>query len=292
MLKGYKEAKKSGAYYKNTGFSVIEISGSDAPAFLHRILSNDIASLKAGDKTTACFLTPEAKIIAYFHVFYLGDRFQLICASKVKEKAIADLRKLIILDDVALCDRSSEFSIYFIFSPEAKNPFSLSYFKSGDDKMEIPHLNEEAYEILRIEAGRPKWGVDFDSSHIPLECGLEASISLSKGCYPGQEILARLDSRGGVAKKLVKLVFDKTPYSKTNQGTGTDSKIHAPVSDVQGDLVTKEGNQIGSITSTIYSPSLSTTIALAYLKKGYWGEGTEVTVKSSRDTVCARVELL
>ncbi len=65
--------------------------------------------------------------------------------------------------------------------------------------------DDDAYDYLRIESGRPRFGRELTKEYIPLEAGLRADISFDKGCYTGQEIIARMDSRGRLAKKLVSL---------------------------------------------------------------------------------------
>jgi aminomethyltransferase len=70
----------------------------------------------------------------------------------------------------------------------------------------IVPANDDAYDYLRIESGRPRFGRELTLEYIPLEAGLRADISFNKGCYTGQEIIARMDSRGRLAKKLVSLL--------------------------------------------------------------------------------------
>ncbi len=137
---------------------------------------------------------------------------------------------------------------------------------------ELTHIQASAMEILRIEAGIPRYGVDFDESSIPLEAGLDKAVSFSKGCFPGQEILARLDSRGGVSKKLCGLVLKgETPPKKD-------------------DRILQDGAEVGRITSAVFSPTLKKTIAMGYLKKECWVIGCLVAVEIGNIQIPARVE--
>ena len=129
-------------------------------------------------------------------------------------------------------------------------------------------------ETLRIEAGIPRYGIDFDESYIPLEAGLEKAVSFTKGCFPGQEILARLDSRGGVNKKLMGLTLEGNVLPK------------------KGDLITKDGHEVGYITSAVFSPTLKKIIALGYLKKEYWEFETSFAIETENGQIPAQIEPL
>lgn len=129
-------------------------------------------------------------------------------------------------------------------------------------------------EAMRIAAGIPRYGIDFDESTNPFECGLDHAVSLTKGCFPGQEILARLDSRGGVSKKLCGLVLKGETAPKQNA------------------RILKDETVVGHITSAAFAPILKKVIALGYLKKGYWSVGRSLEVETEEGLLPARVEPL
>jgi folate-binding protein YgfZ len=126
---------------------------------------------------------------------------------------------------------------------------------------------ENVRETRRIEASRPRFGVDMDESHLPLEAGLEEAISFQKGCYIGQEYVVRLAHRGHVNRKLSGLRL-----------TGGDAP--AP-----GSPVVHGAEEAGAVTSSAFSPAFGCALALAYLKRGYLDPGTEVTVGGAAATV-------
>jgi folate-binding protein YgfZ len=130
----------------------------------------------------------------------------------------------------------------------------------------------DAWEILRIEAGEPRHGVDMDESNVVTETNLDDAVSFTKGCYIGQEIIARIKYRGHVAKKLTGLMFDR----------GVPIKSGAKIK-------SSDDKEIGRITSTTVSPHLGRTIALGYLKYNYLAGGTEVNVTSGEIEHAARV---
>jgi folate-binding protein YgfZ len=133
----------------------------------------------------------------------------------------------------------------------------------------------EALEILRIEAGRPRYGVDIDETKVVLETGLDDAVSFTKGCYIGQEIIARIHFRGHVAKRVAGIILD------------------AEGETLAGDKVrTAEGKEIGWITSVARSPRLNQTIALGYVKYDYLEPGTPVRVLSNETELEAHVTSL
>jgi folate-binding protein YgfZ len=122
-------------------------------------------------------------------------------------------------------------------------------------------VSDSAYEVLRIEQGVPLYGSDMDESTIVPELGLDGVISYTKGCYIGQEIIARIHFRGHVAKQLTGL--------GVSESSGTEDRIVAGA-----DLVSPEGKNAGRITSVTFSPALDKTIALAYVRYDFLAEGT------------------
>lgn len=119
----------------------------------------------------------------------------------------------------------------------------------------------DALEILRIEAGLPRYGVDMDETNIVTEAGLDDAVSYTKGCYTGQEIIARIHWRGHVAKKLAGLLFNE------------EAEVER-----EAKIMTADGKEIGRITSKTFSPRLKRTIALGYVKYDYLAPGTQVRV--------------
>ena len=131
----------------------------------------------------------------------------------------------------------------------------------------------DALETLRIEAGQPRYGVDMDETNVVTEAALDTAVSYTKGCYVGQEIIARIKYRGHVAKKLSGLMFDQPV--KVEVGALIKSK--------------DDDREIGRITSAAYSPHLGRTIALGYLKYDYIASNTSVRVVAGDDQLPAQV---
>ena len=136
-------------------------------------------------------------------------------------------------------------------------------------------VGHNAQDILRIEAGIPLYSKDMDETNVVTETGLDDSVSYTKGCYIGQEIIARIKYRGHVAKKLSGLVLEKAANPTQSW------KVHS-----------SDDKEIGRLTSTTYSPHLGRTIALCYLKYDYLTPGTEVKIIHEDRKLAARVTTL
>jgi len=130
----------------------------------------------------------------------------------------------------------------------------------------------DALEILRIEAGLPRYGVDMDETNVVTEAALDDAVSYTKGCYVGQEIIARIKYRGHVAKKLSGLLLTKAV------------KVEAGAA-----LKSMDNKDIGRLTSTTYSPHLGRTIALGYLKYDYLAPDTSVKIIAGDEELLAQV---
>lgn len=132
----------------------------------------------------------------------------------------------------------------------------------------------EALEIARIEAGLPRFGVDMDETTLPPEAGLEArAISYNKGCYIGQEVIARIRTYGQVAKSLHCLRL-------------ADNLATLPV---KGDKLFKDGKEVGFITSAVNVPTSRANIALGYVRRECNAVGTELLLHNVSGDNTARI---
>ncbi|MGH9841003.1 MAG: YgfZ/GcvT domain-containing protein [Blastocatellia bacterium] len=131
----------------------------------------------------------------------------------------------------------------------------------------------EAFEIARIEAGVPREGVDAGENYIVLESNLESAVSYTKGCYLGQEVIARIHWRGQPAKRLRGLLVE----SDEPPQTGTE-------------VWAEDGKKIGEITSSAHSFALERNIALGYVHRYYLDPGTRFILKQG-DAEVGRAEL-
>jgi folate-binding protein YgfZ len=133
-------------------------------------------------------------------------------------------------------------------------------------------VSADTLEVLRIEAGIPSYGVDMDETNVVTETNLDDAVSFTKGCYIGQEIIARIKYRGHVAKKLSGLIFEKEV-----------------VLEDAARILSSDDKEIGRLTSTTFSPRLNRTVALGYVKYDYLTPGTNVKVAAAEKEVPAIV---
>ncbi len=132
----------------------------------------------------------------------------------------------------------------------------------------------QALEMIRIEAGLPRFGADMDETNLPPEAGIEArAISYSKGCYIGQEIIARIRTYGQVSKSLRGLLLPEELPALPNKG----------------DKLFLNDKEVGFITSALASPSFGRNIALGYVRRESNEPGTELRLSSASQEYSAKI---
>jgi aminomethyltransferase len=132
-------------------------------------------------------------------------------------------------------------------------------------------ITEQTYQVLRVEAGCPEFGHELSDDYIPLEANLWSDVSFTKGCYTGQEIIARMESRQRLAKHLIGLRFD--------------DEVTVPA------VLRVDDNEVGLVTSVIRSP-VHGWIGLGYVKSAYGSDGQVVQSLSGERMVTAHVAVL
>lgn len=126
-----------------------------------------------------------------------------------------------------------------------------------------PVLDSPTLEVLRVEAGIPKFGVDMDENTIPIETGLESrAISYTKGCYIGQEVISRIHSLGHVNRHLAKLRLSSVELPKP------------------GDKIQFDGKDIGQVTSAVQSSRYGLGLALGYVRREHVKSGTKLSINN------------
>lgn len=126
-------------------------------------------------------------------------------------------------------------------------------------------ISDDTLEVLRVEAGIARFGVDMDDTNVVPETNLDDAVSYTKGCYVGQEIIVRIKHRGHPAKKLTGLRFE------------TDTQIEPGAV-----IKSTENQEIGRVTSAVISPRLG-SIGLGYVRYEQLTEGTRVIVSDGID---------
>jgi folate-binding protein YgfZ len=287
----------------------IEISGKNAPQFLNGYVTNDVAKLENLQWIPAAFPTVQGRLLGVARILKVNDKFLLDTDIEAAPLILKTLEKFTLAGDFFISDITTSCSHLTIQGRDSSRIVShirddLQDLQKGhvarlDNGVVIrnTHTGEHGYdffiysdretilklltehgalmvdqntlEVLRIEAGIPLFGKDMDDSLVVLETGLDEYVSYTKGCYIGQEIIARIHWRGHVARKLTGLLFDQK-------------------ADVRSDLKlsSTDGKPAGRVTSVTYSPKLDRTIAIGLIRYEFLKPSTELITE---DGITARV---
>jgi tRNA-modifying protein YgfZ len=181
--------------------SYLRVAGPDAEDYLQRMLSNDVAALTPGQSCAALLLTAKSRVIAPLRVLRRGpEDFLLLTEPELGDRVRAELMRF-------------RFAAKAEIEPEEHESWVvLGGEELLDERPAGEEVGEEELERWRVEAGVPRWGREIDDTILPAEAGLtETHVSFTKGCYPGQEPIARLHYRGKVNRRLRRLELDGDP---------------------------------------------------------------------------------
>ncbi len=224
----------------------MRVAGPEAEAYLNRMVSNDDAALGPGEACQALLLTAKARVIAPLVVLRRGhEDFLLLTEPELAERVQSELRRFRFAAKAEI--EPEEHTSHVVFGGEG-----IPTADYGEPAVEVldaglePTVTAEELEQLRIRAGTPAWGKEIDDRVLPAEAGLtERAVSFTKGCYPGQEPIARLHYRGHANRGLRVLTLAELP---------------APESELS-----YEGKNVGRITSA--APFAEGAVALAYVRR-------------------------
>jgi tRNA-modifying protein YgfZ len=208
----------------------LRVAGPDAADYLQRMVSNDVEALAVGEACDALLLTAKARVIAPLRIVRRSERdFLVLTEPELGEVVSAQLLR-------------TRFAAKAEIEPEQHESWLvLGGDEVLDDRPDGEEVGDEELERWRIESGIPQWGSEIDERILPAEAGLdETHISFSKGCYPGQEPIARQRYRGKVNRKL--RVLDVEGEAEP------------------GDELQLDGKTVGRITSAVKG------VALAYVR--------------------------
>jgi tRNA-modifying protein YgfZ len=264
----------------------LALSGADTKVFLQGQVSNDTVSLTPGTGCYAAFLTPKGKMLGDLRVLDTGDELLLDTERVALQELFNMIRRYSLGYDVELHKRTIESGLLALVGPLA-DEIVVAAFGDGAVPGAAEHghvqvggvrairtdvgidllcgadasasvrdavvqagaveVGEEAVECVRIEHGRPRYGIDLDDSVIPQEAGLnDRAVSFTKGCYVGQETVARLFYKGKPNRHL----------------RGLRGEAPLPV----GTELTLDGRPVGQVTSSSVSPRFG-AIALGFVRR-------------------------
>jgi folate-binding protein YgfZ len=180
----------------------VRVAGPDAADYLQRMVSNDVEALAVGEACPALLLTAKARVIAPLVVWRRGEEdFLVLTEPGLGDRVRAELVRLRFR---ATCEiEAEEHESALVFGGDEGLASDWPGAREVLDSELAPTLDADELELRRIEAGVPRWGHEIDDRILPAEAGLDAThISFSKGCYPGQEPIARLHYRGHTNREL------------------------------------------------------------------------------------------
>lgn len=246
--------------YRIRPSAILDIAGPDRVAFLQGQLTQDVLLATPGLVVPTAGLTPKGKLLFAGRLLGMEDRLRLLLPVAVRESVRAHLSKYAVFQKVAIEDRSDELVRLALYDGETSLPAVAGALLlpgegeiSGEVLFPAPALAaaldalaaqgareipEEEADVLRIEAGRPEFGRDADDTNLADEAGLANAVSTTKGCYVGQEIVARLRTYGRTNKRLVGFRFPDAPLPP---GTALRRPADAEPSRIGAGRVTSSG---------------------------------------------------
>lgn len=283
----------------------LRVTGPDRVRFLNGMVTNDVAQLRPGHGMLAVKASNRGRVEGVMRVRARDEALELDLLDVVADKVRRTLDQFIIMDDCAIEDVSGAREVLTVLGPGAARAAGVSAtlephaFVADGERMVIADatlglagfeihapagqgaaalaaavaggatpISAEALDIARVEAGTPLDGRDLDEDTIPMEARLERALSLQKGCYVGQEVIARATNLGGVKHILVglRLEGERVPPA--------GSRI----------LIAGSGEATGEVTSAVRSPGLGAPIALGFVRRAHEAPGTRIEVEAEDGT--------
>lgn len=277
MLTGPSEQAPLSALFER---DVVRVSGGDAAAYLQGQISQDVDAIEIGESAWSLILAPRGKIDAWFRLTRAPDGFLLDVDSGFAPALAARLRRFLLRVEVdvevledwrmlslrhatpttsqADADLKAGVSSLIddvnaeVCAEVAWTGFAGVDFLGPGLTVASPDAAASAFEVARIRAGWPAMGRELTERTIPAEIpGLvDASVSFTKGCYTGQELVARVDSRGGNVPRPLRLL-----------------EIQSSEPPARGAVVSAAGKEVGAITSCEFDASAAAAVALAFVHR-------------------------
>lgn len=285
----YRAAHESCAWFDCSDREQLRVTGPDAGSFLHGQVTNDVTSLPVGGSCYAAVLTAKGAMVGDVRVLRRESDFVVDTGAGRGAAIKAAFEKYLISEDCEVHD-APDLAVLAFVGPHSRamsarvpthaHVGELGSFLHGVDVViERARFDEvkqalsgvvqgsaQTLEVIRVERAVPAFGVDMTEVTIPLEANLEHAIHYKKGCYIGQEVIARATFRGQMNKKLTRLlVGDAAPEWKAELKIG-DRKV-------------------GWITSVVQSPEKKQNLALGYVHRDFLAPGTAFDLGGQTATV-------
>ena len=307
MTDGYRALRETNGQIDLESRGRIRVTGDDRARLLHAMTTNQIKDLVPGSGCYAFFLNAQGRVLADGNILCFDDHLLLDVEPESRAFLMEHLDKYVIADDVTLEDVTQSTFAVGIEGPgaeaalrnaglpapqaplthEAAGPLIVIRASStgapgfrvmgpsgirGDSRVPaFPQSSPADAKTIRLEHFFPRYGDDITMANLPQETAIEDALNFNKGCYLGQEIVERVRSRGHVNRILTGLII------KGDQPLERGAKISF------------EASEVGEISSSAYSPALSATVAMGYIRMHAAKPGTQVSV-DGRPAHCAAIK--
>lgn len=307
----WRAAREEAALRKGVAGEPLCVRGEDRLAFLQRMSTNDFRAARPGTILPTVFLTPTGRVVDWAHAGVLREEVVLFPSPGASEVLRGWLRRYIFFRDrVRVEGGADRWGAMGLIGPRAAErlgwepgmayvvqpvsfagvevlavrlefppmilllgpPERLEILQGALEQVGVPTLGEAAWEIWQVEQGIPAWGRELTEAVNPLEAGLRFAISFQKGCYIGQEVIARLEHYDKVRRRLMGLSLEGE-------------------SPAEGARVEVDGRDVGWVTRVVRSPRWG-WIGLGYVAREYAEPGRPVLVRAGERTVDARLVAL
>jgi folate-binding protein YgfZ len=308
LIEYYQAARHAAALAEKDWYGVLKFTGSERVSWLQGMVTNDVQKLSPGTGCYAAHLTPQGKIVAQMQILADEDTLWLSLERAALPKLAQAFDKLLIMEDVQIQDTSDDYDILSVIGPKAASvleswldeplnlvgQYSHRNFEQGRVVVSDPGydvwvsrgqadkalrslalsgataIDHGTWDVLRTEAGIPIYGVDIDETTTMPEIG-EKGISYEKGCYVGQEVVAKVKYIGHVNRRFVGLTLSEADLPK----------VKSPIY--------KGEKEVGYVTTSLFSPGLNKPVALGFVSRSAYAPGTVVEIRSEEKKLPATI---
>ena len=277
-LEVYEAARTDLARRDMSHFGRYRVWGKDAANLLHHLTTQDINSMRPGEVREAALVTPKARILDWLTILrrHPSDFWVVTSPNRKQSFKTHALRYVLFRQVVTIDDVAGDDSLWGVFGPRAVDVVGPRWptkrlpgggFLSFGPPEGAADCDTETFNVLRVEDGIPVAGAELVEEFNPWEANLDFAVSLDKGCYNGQEIIARLNTYQKVKQRLVGIQLDCACPPKQK--------------------LLFEGKDAGFLTTCVDSPRFG-AIGLAYVRNEWNAPGTKLNVEGELGAVTVR----
>jgi folate-binding protein YgfZ len=311
LIEHYNAARNNAAVVRQNWMGLLKLTGPERQSWLQGMVTNEVEKLTSGQGCYAAHLNAQGKVVAQMVVLVTEDEVWLLVEKAAAAKLATVFDKLIIMEDVQARDASDDYEVLGLLGPTADKvleqwsgrpvPDKTRYrhYRVGDGRVcpgdlgyevIVPRnlasdvvrgftaagateIDEDTWNVLRTEAGLPLYGVDIDETTTMPELG-QHGISYDKGCYIGQEVVARIKYIGHVNRRFVGFVCEGSAIPEARS------------------VVQAQGKDVGYVTTGVFSAGLDKPIALGFVNRAAGEPGTAVMLAGKSGNIPAMVASL